>query len=191
MFADPITTRSRLRLTLFFVSLLLLAPVSLQLFHLNQQGPARSAANLADLIEEAEAAAASRAQGEKLPRQQAPESIVETLMLAWNRGDTEAVARLFLPDGILVTPTGSVIRSRNEIRKRILDERQGRLKESTLRNTVDDVSLVDANTALVRGKYVLNGMKVLGVKTSPAGAYVLRQKKQQGVWMIAKAEVFG
>jgi hypothetical protein len=43
----------------------------------------------------------------------------------------------------------------------------------------------------VKGKYVLDGMKVLGVSTSPAGTYVLRQKKQKGAWLIEKAEVLG
>jgi hypothetical protein len=51
------------------------------------------------------------------------------------------------------------------------------------------VSFPDANTALVRGKYVLDGMKVMGIKTSPSGSYVLRQKRQQGQWLIEKAEV--
>jgi hypothetical protein len=31
----------------------------------------------------------------------------------------------------------------------------------------------------------------MGIKTSPAGSYVLRQKRQQGAWMIEKAEVLG
>jgi uncharacterized protein (TIGR02246 family) len=152
-----------------------------------RQSSARSAVQL---IQSAEAAA-SPAKGKRSAEQQAPESIVKNLVLAWNRGDSEAVAGLFLPDGILIIPTGSVIHSRSAIRKRILDERQGRLKESVLSNTVEDVSLVDANTALVRGKYVLDGMKVMGVKTSPEGSYILRQRKQQGTWKIAKAEVLG
>jgi uncharacterized protein (TIGR02246 family) len=117
--------------------------------------------------------------------------MVKNLVLAWNRGDSEAVARMFLPDGVLITPTGAVIRSRSAIRKRLLDERSGRLKDSTLTNTVDDVTLIDANTALVKGKYVLDGMIVMGIKTSPTGSYVLRQKSRQGAWMIEKAEVLG
>jgi hypothetical protein len=36
---------------------------------------------------------------------------------------------------------------------------------------------------------VLGGMKVMGLKTSPSGSYVLRQKRQQGHWLIEKAEV--
>ena len=54
---------------------------------------------------------------------------------------------------------------------------------------MDDVSLVDANTAVVKGKYLIDGVKILGVKTSAEGSYVFRQKKQEGHWMISKAEV--
>jgi hypothetical protein len=91
----------------------------------------------------------------------------------------------------LIIPTGSVIRSRSAIRKRLLDERNSRLKESILSNTIDNVSLIDANTALVKGQYVLDGMKIMGIKTSPAGSYALRQKRQQGTWLIERAEVLG
>jgi uncharacterized protein (TIGR02246 family) len=182
MFSSP----TRLPLALTLVLMLLPTPVSQELmFRLDWQFSARSAVHL---IQSAEAASAK---GKRSAEQQAPESIVKNLVLAWNRGDSEAVAGLFLSDGILIIPTGSVIHSRSAIRKRILDERQGRLKESVLSNTVEDVSLVDANTALVRGKYVLDGMKVMGVKTSPEGSYILRQRKHQGTWKIAKAEVLG
>ena len=122
-------------------------------------------------------------------KQPAPEGVVKTLVVAWNEGDPDSIARLFVPDGVLVTPTGSVVRSRSEIQKTIVKERQGRLKETSLRNTVEDVSLVDANTAVVKGKYLIDGMKILGVKTSAEGSYIFRQIKQQGRWMISKAEV--
>jgi uncharacterized protein (TIGR02246 family) len=183
MFSDEQPTMARLLRSLLFICLVLFMPLSLaQLFRNHAQVGARLETQDAD-------AAPARA---KTPaKQPAPETIVKNLALAWNRGDSEAVARLFLPDGVLIIPTGSVIRSRNEIRKRLLHERNGRLKESTLSNTVDHVSLIDANTALVKGQYVLDGMKVMGVKTAPAGSYVLRQRRQQGAWLIEKAEVLG
>jgi uncharacterized protein (TIGR02246 family) len=121
----------------------------------------------------------------------APEIAVKNLVLAWNRGDSDAVARMFLPNAELIIPTGSVIRSRSEIQKRLHEEHNGRLRESMLSSTVENISLVDANTALVRGKYVLEGMKVMGIRTSPDGSYVLRQKRQQGRWLIERAEVRG
>jgi uncharacterized protein (TIGR02246 family) len=138
---------------------------------------------------EAHAAAAGGTHATNKANQPAPENIIKNLVLAWNRGDSRAIAGLFLPDGVLVTPTGSVIQSRGEIQKTIAKERQGRLKDTILKNSVDDVSLVDANTAVVKGKYQLEGMKIMGVATSPAGSYIVRQKKQQGRWMIAKAEI--
>ncbi len=184
MFSDEQLTTSYRLWAVILICLVLFMPLSLEPVHLNKQVRAR--------LEMQNAAAATAREPAKTPgKQPVPETIVQTLVLAWNRGDSEAVARMFLPNGVLIIPTGSVIRSRNEIRKRILEERRGRLKESTLRNTVEDVSVVDANTALVRGQYTLDGVKILGVKTSPAGSYVLRQKKLQGAWLIEKAEVLG
>lgn len=115
--------------------------------------------------------------------------LVETLVSAWNKNDAETIAKLFLPDAVLITPTGSVVRSRPQIRKRIIDERQGRLKETTLQNTVEDISLLNDNTAVIKGRYRLDGMKILGFKTAPEGPFILRQKKQQGRWMISRAEI--
>jgi hypothetical protein len=53
-------------------------------------------------------------------------TIVESLKSAWNKNDADRIAELFLPDAILVLPTGSVTRSRSEIRRRVLAECRGR-----------------------------------------------------------------
>jgi uncharacterized protein (TIGR02246 family) len=115
--------------------------------------------------------------------------VLNNLISAWNKNDAEEIAKLFLPDGVLVTPTGSALRSRSEIKKRVSDERQGKLKDTTLNHTVKNVSVLDNGTALVEGMYELKGMKIMGVETSPQGSFVVRYKKQQGRWMIAKAEI--
>lgn len=185
MFSDHQLIRRGLASAFILICLILFTPLSLQLFF-------RSEKQVGATVEMKSAdAAPAQEPAQKSPKQPAPEAIVKNLALAWNRGDSDAVARMFLLDGVLIIPTGSAIRSRSEIRKRLLNERNGRLKESSLSNTVDHVSLIDANTALVKGQYVLDGMKVMGVKTSPAGSYVLRQKRQQGAWLIEKAEVLG
>jgi hypothetical protein len=57
-------------------------------------------------------------------------AVVESLVSAWNKNDTDTVAKLFLPDG----------------------------------------------------------MKILGVPTAPEGSFVFRHRKQQGRWMISRAE---
>jgi uncharacterized protein (TIGR02246 family) len=115
--------------------------------------------------------------------------VVDTLISAWNKNDPEAIAKLFLPDGILVTPTGSVIRNRSEIRKRVSGERQGKLKDTTLTHEVNKISVLNDGTALVEGLYQVKGMKTMGIETSPRGSFIIRHKKQQGRWMISKAEI--
>jgi uncharacterized protein (TIGR02246 family) len=122
-------------------------------------------------------------------KETAPETLALELVRAWNRGDAERIAGLFAPNGVLIIPTGSEIRSRAAIKKTISEQRAGLLKETSLTNTIDDVSLPDEDTAVVKGTYRLDGIKLLGLTKSSAGSYVLRQMKQNGQWIISKAEV--
>lgn len=115
--------------------------------------------------------------------------IVETVTNAWNKNEPDTIAGLFLPDAILIMPTGSVVKSRSAIRKRLIDERNGKLKDTTLENRIAGITFPNNQAAIVRGDYQLRGMKILGVETSPAGKFVFHQKKHQGRWMIAKAEI--
>jgi uncharacterized protein (TIGR02246 family) len=109
--------------------------------------------------------------------------VVDNMVFAWNNNDADAIAKLFLPDGILIIPTGSVIRSRSEIRKHVSGERQGKLK------AINKVSILNDGTALVEGMYQLKGMKTMGIETSSKGPFTIHHKKQQRRWMIAKAEI--
>ena len=52
--------------------------------------------------------------------------IVESLKAAWNKNDADRIAELFLPDAILVLPTGSSAQSRSEIKQRVLAEWRGK-----------------------------------------------------------------
>lgn len=122
--------------------------------------------------------------------EQAVKECVEHLENAWNQEDLETLAGLFAQNGVLVTPTGSTVRTREGIKKRIAKEREGRLAGTSLRNTVDRVTFVDKDTAVVRGKYHLDGMSLLmGLKTSAQGSFLLRQKKQGDKWLISRAQI--
>jgi uncharacterized protein (TIGR02246 family) len=121
----------------------------------------------------------------------APDKTVQQLVETWNRGKPEEIAGLFMADGTLVIPTGSEIQSRDQIQKTISEKRAGVLKETTLSNTVDQVTRPDENTALVQGTYKLEGIKVLGVSTNSTGSYKIRQVKRDGRWFISRAEVIG
>ena len=116
-----------------------------------------------------------------------PDDTVKKLVRTWNQGKVENIASLFAADGTLIIPTGTSIQSRSEIEKMIAEK--GLLKETTLSNTVDEIARPDAETAIVKGTYQLEGIKILGFNTSATGSYVLRQIKEEGRWLISRAEV--
>ena len=120
-----------------------------------------------------------------------PDRTIKELVRTWNGGSAEQIASLFISDGTLVIPSGSQIQSREEIKKTLSEKRSGVLKETTLTNTIDEVTRPEPDTALVHGTYKLDGIKILGVNTSATGTYTLRQVKRDGRWFISKAELTG
>ena len=122
-------------------------------------------------------------------RETPPDKTVKELVRTWNQGKAESIARFFAANGTLIIPTGTSIQSRSEIEKTIAEKRSGLLKETTLSNTVAEITRPDAETAIVKGTYQLEGIKLLGFNTSATGSYVLRQIKEEGRWLISRAEV--
>ena len=145
---------------------------------------------LVSLLPGHRAISASRHGGvESDDEQQSAARIAETVATAWNQNDSETISKLFLPDATLIMPTGSVVHSRAAIKKRLIDERNGKLKDTILQNAIAGVSFPNKQAAIVQGNYRLHGMKILGFEASPAGRFVFHQRKQQGQWMISKAEI--
>ena len=114
---------------------------------------------------------------------------VENLVSGWNKKDSETIVGLFLPDAVLVMPTGKIARTRSAIRQRLLEEWNGKLKDTTLTHVVEAVSLQGSDAAVVKGRYRLNGVKIMGFENAPEGSFIFRHKRQQGRWMILKAEL--
>jgi len=108
---------------------------------------------------------------------------------AWNQGNSKEIADLFTSDAVLTIPNGSKIQSKSEIEKAISEKRDGVLRETTLSNAVDEVSQIDANTAVVKGRYQLTGIKIFGFSTETTGTFILRQLHREGKWLISKAEI--
>jgi uncharacterized protein (TIGR02246 family) len=121
-------------------------------------------------------------------KDEAPESTVKQLVQAWNHGDADKIAQLFLQDGVLRLPTGSEIKSRQEIKNTIAKHHDGILKETKLTSSIEGVS-TDGDKAVVKGNYQLEGIKVLGFSTSSTGSYEFHGTKRDSRWLIAEAEV--
>jgi uncharacterized protein (TIGR02246 family) len=135
-------------------------------------------------------AGASGAGDRKNPDNRQLLSNAESLVSAWNQNDAEMIVELFLPDAVLITPTGKIARSRSAIRQRLILEWNGHLKGTKLSHAVKSVSLLGTDTAVVQGRYRLNGVKILGFEKSPEGSFIFHHKKQEGRWMISQAELF-
>ena len=118
-----------------------------------------------------------------------PAVTIKDLVQAWNQGDPERLAELFLPNGVLRLPTGTEIQSRDEIRKAFTEQRNGKLKDTRLSNTVDEVSTPSAQSAAVKGTYQIEGVKIVGFDINTTGNYIIDQAKRDGRWFIAKAEL--
>ena len=118
-----------------------------------------------------------------------PAVTIKDLVQAWNQGDSERVAGLFLPNGVLRLPTGTEIKSRDEIRRAFSEQRNGNLKDTRLTNTVDEVLTSSAQSAAVKGTYQIQGAKIVGLSINTTGNYFIEQAKRDGRWFIAKAEL--
>jgi uncharacterized protein (TIGR02246 family) len=126
-----------------------------------------------------------------IKKEPAPESTIKELVQAWNKRDSEMIAALFLPDGVLRIPTGAEIRSREEIKTAIAKHQNGMLSDTTLTNTVEEISKADEDNVVVKGTYQLDGIKFLGFSTKSTGTFEIRETKRDGRWLIANAEVTG
>jgi uncharacterized protein (TIGR02246 family) len=118
-----------------------------------------------------------------------PSVTIKNLVQAWNQGDPERLAGLFLPNGMLRLPTGTEIQSRDDIRKAFTEQRNGKLKDSRITNTVDEVSTPSDESAAVKGTYQIEGVKIVGFSINTKGSYIIEQAKRNGRWFIAKAEL--
>ena len=66
---------------------------------------------------------------------EALQEVLNRFVVAWNRDDAEAMSMLFSPDGEFMSPAGSIARTRPEIRRLIVRERQEMFKGMTLKGT--------------------------------------------------------
>lgn len=119
----------------------------------------------------------------------APDTVVKEFVRAWNQGRASEIAAMFASDGVLIIPTGSQIQSRAEIEKVIQKGREGVLKDAQLSNTVESISELNVERATVKGTYQLEGINILGFSKSLTGSFILHQIKQQGRWLISRAEL--
>lgn len=106
---------------------------------------------------------------------------------AWNKHDTDAMARMWALDGDHVEPDGRVAKGRSEVHKLLGMEHNTVFKKTTLHLTIVSVWFMTQDVALVDGNYELTNVvdengKDVGTRKGHLTAVLMQEG---GVWSIA------
>jgi uncharacterized protein (TIGR02246 family) len=116
--------------------------------------------------------------------------LVEQFVEAWNDDDVEALSALFTEDGTLHAPGGSRATSRHNIRRLLLTKHDKIFHGTTIRETITSVDFRIDGQAIVRGDYILNGLKLLGfIPIAPHGSFTLHVIENDEAWKIWRAKI--
>jgi uncharacterized protein (TIGR02246 family) len=111
---------------------------------------------------------------------QAIEKLIATFTEAFNKGDVETIANLYLGDARLFVPDAATIRGRSGI----IDYWAGGIAEATDgKLTADEVQPLGPDAALVIGTYSERSRAPSG--TIEAGKYVMLWQRVGADWKIA------
>jgi uncharacterized protein (TIGR02246 family) len=110
---------------------------------------------------------------------------------AWNKHDPHALADFWADDGDLLSPWSNVFKGKKNIEKHFAEEHADQMKNSKIQLIIQNVRLIDPNTAFVDAELTLTGMTVAGIKADPFhdhAAFLF--VKQDGHWKILIARPF-
>jgi len=106
---------------------------------------------------------------------------------AWNKHDTDAMARMWALDGDHIEPDGRIAKGRAEVHKLLGLEHSTVFKKSHLNLTIESVWFINQDVALVDGLYELSGVIDESGKEVPMRkGHLTSVLMQEGsVWSIA------
>ena len=106
---------------------------------------------------------------------------------AWNRHDPKAMASFWMLDGDYMEPDGRHPKGQAEVEKLFTQEQQTVFKESTISLTIETVWFINADVAMVDGKYDLSGVRDLEGKQLPtrSGHLTAVLMREDGTWKVA------
>ena len=98
---------------------------------------------------------------------------------AWNRGDTSALADMFVEEGDLIDASGERFHGREAIEGRFSDLFSGAFQGSTLTLNQSSVTFPEPDVAVASGTYTVSG-----TDATVEGAYTSISVKENGEWKI-------
>ena len=112
---------------------------------------------------------------------------------AWNQHNSKAVADLWTIDGDFLSPWthANLIKGREAIEKYLSNEYQDTMKNSTLKMTIDNIRLIDPETAFADVDFTITGMTMSGIPAEPFNDHAIFILVQRdGKWKIQVARPY-
>ena len=122
---------------------------------------------------------------------EALQNLAQEFVSAWNRHDAKALAAFWTADGDLLSPWADVIAGQKEIEKHFADENLDKTKAASIQLTIQNIRMIDPETAFLDTDYTISGMTVAGIKADPFhGHAVFVLVKRDGLWKILIARAY-
>jgi uncharacterized protein (TIGR02246 family) len=120
------------------------------------------------------------------------QNLVVDFVSAWNRHDAKALAAFWAQDGDLIPLAEvNVIRGREAIEQYFEEAERDRLKDAYLKLSVQNIHMIDPETAFVDADFTISGLKVAGVESVPIHDHAIYLLvKQDGKWQILIARPY-
>lgn len=106
---------------------------------------------------------------------------------AWNRSDWEDIARVFMKDGTLVIPDGTIFEGRSSIEAFYRDVFSRGYRGSQARSAVKRVNILPGGTAVVDGEWSIEGARAANgeLRNPEHGIFCAVLVRQNNAWRIA------
>lgn len=120
------------------------------------------------------------------------QDIADQFASAWNKHDPKALAEFWTKDGDLLSPwTAQVYVGRSDIEKHFAEEHSDGMKDSKIKLDIENVRLIDPDTAFVDMDLTISGMKVADEEAAPFHSHgVFLFVKNDGKWKILVARPY-
>lgn len=110
---------------------------------------------------------------------------------AWNTHDPKKMADFWADDASLITPWAKAFQGKDAIEKHFIQEQSDKMKNSTVKITVDNIRLIDSDTAFVDASLTITDMQIADIPAAPLNDHaIFLLVKKDNKWKILIARPY-
>lgn len=119
------------------------------------------------------------------------QNVAKDFTAAFNTHDPNAMADFWTDDGDLLSPWAGIITGKQEIEKHFATDHADTMKDAQIHLDVQNIRLIDPETAFVDADLTITGMTVAGEKAVPFRNHAIYLfVKKDGKWRILIARPY-